>query len=234
MPARRLLLAFVLAAGLLVGPFAGAAFAHVEAQAPGAVRGGSGTVTFVAEAEEKTPLTKIEVALPADNPLLDVTVPAKDGWTVATTPAAAGPVVRVIWTAAGSGIEPEGKGEFPIQVGRFPDTGQVVFKALVTYADGTVVSWIEQPVPGGPEPEQPAPVLELAAGTATAASAPASAPESAPAPGPATAEAAPTAAPTAVPAPSGSGSGATVAVVVVVVLLLVVGAAYAAVRRRAR
>ena len=77
MPARRLLLAFLVAVGLLVGPLAGAALAHVEADAPGATRGGAGTVTFGAEAEEKTPLTRIEVALPADTPLLDVTVPAK-------------------------------------------------------------------------------------------------------------------------------------------------------------
>ena len=232
MPARRLLCATALAAGLLVGPLAGSALAHVEAEAPAAVQGGSGTVTFVAEAEEKAPLTRIEVALPADTPLGDVTVPPKDGWTSATAtavPATGGaPVVsRVTWTASGTGIAPEGKGEFPIAVGRFPDAAQVVFKALVTYADGTVVSWIELQAPGGPEPDQPAPVLQLgAAAPASATAAVAVTAEPAPAP------AAPQ--PAAQKADTG-GSGSTLVVVVVVLVLVLVGAAaYAAGRRRAR
>jgi hypothetical protein len=37
-----------------------------------------------------------------------------------------------------------------------------VFKAVQTYSDGTVVSWIEPVVKGTPAPEHPAPVLRLA------------------------------------------------------------------------
>jgi periplasmic copper chaperone A len=216
---RRLLVALVPAV-LLVGPLAGVASAHVEAQAPGATRGGSGTVTFAAEAEETTPLTKLEVALPADPPLVDVTVPPKDGWTSQI----AGD--RVTWTATGPGVAPEQTGEFPLAVGRFPDTDRVVFKALVTYADGSVVSWIEEQAPGAPEPELPAPVLELAPGTAAAVD-PSPAAAAPTAPVVATAEPAPAPEPAADTDPPG-----VLGVLVVTGLGLAVAAAVAGVRRR--
>lgn len=37
--------------------------------------------------------------------------------------------------------------------------------AVQTYSDGKVVSWNEKAAEGQPEPEHPAPVLKLAAGT---------------------------------------------------------------------
>ena len=54
----------------------------------------------------------------------------------------------------------------------------MTFKAIQTYSDGKVVSWIEQPAPGSTEePDFPAPTLQLAApsaaGGVTASSAPA-------------------------------------------------------------
>lgn len=241
-PVRRLLLAAAPVL-LLVGPLCGVAYAHVEASADGATRGGAGTVTFAAEAEEKTPMTKVEIALPGDTPLLGVTVPAKDGWASAVT--AAAPAVpttdggapatevvsRVTWTATAGGIAPEEKGEFPIQVGRFPDTGRVAFKALVTYADGTVVSWIEQQAPGSPEPEQPAPVLDLAPGNAAPAGATAAAEPSAMAMA-VTAE--PTAEPTPVAQAPDPGTSTGTAVTLVVLGLLAALGAGAAVRAHSR
>ena len=39
-----------------------------------------------------------------------------------------------------------------------------MFPALQTYANGEIVRWIDAPVAGGPEPENPAPVVDLVAG----------------------------------------------------------------------
>ena len=51
-------------------------------------------------------------------------------------------------------------------------THQLVFKAIQTYGDGTVVSWIQVPDKAVPDPEHPAPTMTLTApgGTGSAAS----------------------------------------------------------------
>jgi hypothetical protein len=69
-------------------------------------------------------------------------------------------------------------------MGALPESGQMVFKALQTYSDGTIVRWIDEPTTDGTEPEKPAPVLKLAAATdpaaeTSAAAAPAAAAEEA-------------------------------------------------------
>ena len=42
-------------------------------------------------------------------------------------------------------------------------TSQLVFKAIQTYSDGTVVSWIQVPDKAVPNPEHPAPTITLTA-----------------------------------------------------------------------
>lgn len=168
MSARRLLLATVLPAALLAGPLAGAASASTPAPAPAVTSPVSGTLTFAARAEEGTPITKVEVDLPIGTPMQDVTVPAMDGWTSASTtvplPSCGAEAVNsVTWTATGGGVAPAGTGNFAIQVGRVADADQVVFSGLVTYADGTVAGWTEQAVTGAPA--LPAPFFQLARGT---------------------------------------------------------------------
>jgi uncharacterized protein len=154
MSARRLLPALVLPAVLLAGPLADSAFADVQTTAPGAVPGGTGTVTFTATAGT-SPITRVEVALPTDTPLMDVTVPAVDGWTSATTDAllpscGAETVNHVTWTATGGA--PTATGDFAIQVGQFPKQSaeQVVFTGVVTHADGTVERFTEPEAPATP------------------------------------------------------------------------------------
>jgi uncharacterized protein YcnI len=78
-------------------------------------------------------------------------------------------VVSVItWTATeGAAVKPGEFQEFPVSMGRIPDNvDQLVFKALQTYSDGTVVRWIEEPK-DGVELEHPAPVLKVAKPTTT-------------------------------------------------------------------
>jgi hypothetical protein len=51
---------------------------------------------------------------------------------------------------------------FNVLVGQLPSKpSKLVFKAIQTYSDGTVVSWIEPIVKGTPEPEHPTPLLRL-------------------------------------------------------------------------
>jgi uncharacterized protein len=81
-------------------------------------------------------------------------------------------VREIDWTAdsAASAIRPGEFDEFEILAGPLPDTASVTFKAIQTYSDGTIVSWIETPAPGSTtEPDHPAPVLSLSAAHATAA-----------------------------------------------------------------
>jgi uncharacterized protein len=87
-------------------------------------------------------------------------------------------VTKVTWTADGKGIEPGFFQKFPVSLGALPEnTDQLVFKALQTYSDKEVVRWIEVPQEGQEEPDNPAPVLKLAAasddehGSASAANA---------------------------------------------------------------
>jgi hypothetical protein len=71
-------------------------------------------------------------------------------------------VSRITW--AGGRIGPGEFDEFDVSMGPLPDdTDELVFKALQTYDNGEVVRWIEEPGPGGEEPEFPAPVLRLTA-----------------------------------------------------------------------
>jgi hypothetical protein len=38
---------------------------------------------------------------------------------------------------------------------------KLTFKVIQTYSNGDAVSWIQETVKGAPEPDHPAPVLEL-------------------------------------------------------------------------
>jgi Domain of unkown function (DUF1775) len=96
-------------------------------------------------------------------------------------------VRSVTWTAAPDrGIPVDQFDVFRIAV-KLPDADSVSFPATQTYADGAVVKWDQRPVPGGPEPEHPAPTLVLTTGsTPMPAHHPAPAVSAAPAATPAT------------------------------------------------
>ncbi len=91
----------------------------------------------------------------------------KPGWTARLDrDAAEGTVRSVTWAAAAdAGIGADQFGLFQISM-KLPDADAVSFPAAQRYADGTVVHWDQVPLPGGGEPERPAPVLNLAAGPA--------------------------------------------------------------------
>ena len=190
--ARTAVLALPAAAALVLVPLAGVASAHVTVQGPGATQGGYTKLAFRVPTEKDVATTKLEVVMPEETPIASVRVRPKPGWTYAlTTGAPATPlenhgtpvdevVTRITWTAAAGnpGIGATEFDEFEVSAGPLPETEQLVFKALQTYADGEVVRWIEEPVEGGEEPEKPAPVLALAAADAAETDAAAAEPAS--------------------------------------------------------
>lgn len=178
-------LAGLLAVGLLASP----AFAHVTVSPGQATQGGFTVLTFrVPNETDSANTTKVEVNLPADQPLAGVSVKPVPGWTsTSTTTKLASPiqsddgpvteaVTKVTWVAAGdAAIKPGEFQEFSLSVGPLPEADQMIFKILQTYSDGSIVRWIDEPNPNGSEPEHPAPVLKLAkaADTTTTTSTPA-------------------------------------------------------------
>ncbi|GAB2565691.1 membrane protein [Paractinoplanes abujensis] len=166
------------------------AAAHVTVNPGTATAGGYSKVTFrVPNESDKESTTKVEINLPADKPVASVSVKPLTGWDVATTigrldkPLEAHgaqiteAVSKITWTAkAGSEIKPGQFQEFDVSLGPLPESGDMIFKALQTYSDNTVVRWIDEPSTDGTEPESPAPVLKLTAAGAEGGDAAAAAP----------------------------------------------------------
>jgi uncharacterized protein YcnI len=185
--------AFTLAAvATAVLGLAGPVSAHVTVNPKEATQGGYGRFAFrVPNESDSASTTKVEVNLPGNAPVGSVSTMPVPGWTVAVEKRKVDPpiqvhgsqlteaVAKLTWTAApNGGVKPGEFQEFPVSMGPLPQVDRMVFKVLQTYSDGNVSRWIEEPTPGGQEPENPAPVLTLAAAEASAspvASAPASA-----------------------------------------------------------
>jgi uncharacterized protein YcnI len=160
---RRVLIGIATAATLYAGSTA-PAWAHVHATSDNPVGGSTAVVTFEVPNESPTgaATTAVTIALPAGTSARTETMP---GWTAKLDRAAASGAARsVTWIAAANGGIPADEfGLFRISL-KLPDSDAVTFPATQTYADGSVVRWDEPPVPGGAEPEHPAPRLALAAG----------------------------------------------------------------------
>ncbi len=153
----------------VVGSVAGSppAWAHVHASTDDAVRGATAIVTFQVPNESGTgaATTALSVTLPDVASALTETTP---GWTAKLDrDTASGTVHSVTWTAnPNGGIGVNQFALFRISV-QLPDTETVSFPATQTYSDGSIVKWDQPPLPGGGEPEHPAPMLTLTAGPVT-------------------------------------------------------------------
>ncbi|MEO8907145.1 MAG: YcnI family protein [Microbacteriaceae bacterium] len=133
------------------------ASAHVTVSPNTAPAGSYALVTFKVPTESATAVTnKVEVDLPTDTPFTSVSYVPVAGWNAELVketlpkPVTIGgnelkeAVTKVIWTAQpGSEIQEGQLQLFPLSLGAVPDTGKVVFKALQSYSDGSIVSWIE-------------------------------------------------------------------------------------------
>jgi periplasmic copper chaperone A len=152
------------------------AAAHVTVNPEEALSGGYAKLAFrVPNERDNAGTTRLEIVFPAEHPIASVRVKPHAGWTVNVTKAklatpvssghggtASEAVSKIVWE--GGIIKPGEFDEFEVSVGPLPeDVDALTFKALQTYANGEIVRWIEEPGPGGAEPEHPAPVLKLVA-----------------------------------------------------------------------
>jgi uncharacterized protein len=161
-------------AGLAIVVTAPLASAHVTVNPGEAPKGGFAKLAFrVPNERDDAGTTSVEVNLPQDHPIPNVSVRPKDGWTYQvetrtldqplegdegeeTTEV----VSKITWT--GGVIQPGQFDEFEVSVGPLPDDAdQIMFPTLQTYQGGEVVRWIDEPLPSGEEPEHPAPLLTL-------------------------------------------------------------------------
>lgn len=162
---RRSLIGTAAASVLYFGPAAAitTASAHVQASSDDAVRGGYATVSFQVPNESTTgaATTVLTVDLPDGSAVRTETKP---GWA-AKIDRDGDKIRSVTWTSAPNGGIPVDQFDvFRIAL-KLPDADSVSFPTTQTYADGAVVKWDQPPAAGGAEPEHPAPILRVAAGS---------------------------------------------------------------------
>jgi uncharacterized protein YcnI len=163
----RVLIAGAAAVTLYLPAGTGLAWAHVHASSDNAVRGGMAIVTFEVPNESDTGAATTALTLTLPN-VASARTEAMPGWTAKLDRDAASGIVRsVTWTVApNGGIQADQFALFRMSV-QLPDAATVSFPATQTYSDGSIVKWDQPPLPGGGEPERPAPMLTLAAGPVT-------------------------------------------------------------------
>jgi uncharacterized protein YcnI len=152
------------------------AAAHVTVNPGEATKGGFAALAFrVPNERPDSGTTSLEVNIPEDAPIANVSVKPTPGWTYEVERRTLDEplevhgnevtevVSKITWT--GGTINPGEFQEFEISAGPLPeDLDQILFPTIQTYASGEVVRWIDEPVEGGEEPEHPAPLLTLVDG----------------------------------------------------------------------
>jgi uncharacterized protein YcnI len=175
---KRIVALSTLTVGILFAAAAPAS-AHVTVDPLSAPQGATVKLAFLAPNEDPTAkMTELQVAFPTppETPIPTVTVEPIAGWSIkVTTENLAKPITtddgtidnivsEIDWKAKSTadGIGANQFGEFTIDADGLPtNENQVVFKAIQTYSDRTVVRWIDPVTPGGPEAEHPTPILQL-------------------------------------------------------------------------
>lgn len=161
------------------------ALAHVTVHADSTAQGGYAKLTFRVPTErDDASTTTLQVTFPSQYPLASVSVQPHPGWAfrvvtgklakpITTDDGKVTTAVRTItWTAdsAADAIGPGEFDEFAVSAGPLPKASEIRFPTLQTYSDGQVVRWVEVAAAGAPEPEHPAPTLQLqSSGTESAA-----------------------------------------------------------------
>lgn len=155
------------------------ASAHVTVTADDATRGAADTIlTFrVPNEEDSAVTTKIQITFPTKNPIASVKPAPRPGWTVTTKTVRFDPPIttddgtieqgvgEVTYTAASKadGIPAGDFESFQLLVGPLPDVPSLAFPTVQTYDTGKTVAWIQPVTDPSAEPDNPAPVLTLAA-----------------------------------------------------------------------
>jgi uncharacterized protein YcnI len=138
------------------GAFPAAAQAHIQVTPSTVAPGDAAKFTVLVPGERDSETVKVELQMPRG--LLPFSYEDPAGWKRSLVKAGDGSVERVVWTGSAPS---DGFTEFSFLAGT-PDTpGELQFKALQTYADGTVVRWI-----GAPDSDNPAAVVKVDASAA--------------------------------------------------------------------
>jgi uncharacterized protein YcnI len=156
---------------------AGVAAAHVTVSPQSLPQGTDDAIlTFRVPNESATAaVTGLKIQFPLTHPIVLVNPEAGSGWQVNVIKSTLPKPITTddgTFTSTTSEIDWSGStipvgqfGEFNVLAQGVPSgTSQLVFKAIQTYSDGTVVSWIEVPSKAVPDPEHPAPIITLTKG----------------------------------------------------------------------
>jgi uncharacterized protein YcnI len=171
----RRLLAVTIGVFAIIVAMASPAFAHVTVDPSTAPQGAEVTLGFRVPNEMANAGTvRVQVFFPSNHPVLGVDPQSVPGWHDTIHTASLDPPVRtddgllteyvseVDW--AGGPIQPGHFQNFYVLAQSLPSgTNEVVFKALQTYSNGTVVRWIDPVSSANPDPPNPAPILRLTA-----------------------------------------------------------------------
>ena len=157
---KAILATFVFALALVALP--AIAGAHVEIAADGKVAA-DGTVKATLTVPNecvKSDTTSLALNFPTTPALTTATIEPIAGWTVqADKDTATGAVTKVTFTGTLTGSADQ---KFPMTLGTIPaGTDSVTFTALQNCTNGDVIRWVETAPPGGAEPENPKPVLDV-------------------------------------------------------------------------
>ena len=145
------------AAGLLL--FAGAASAHLEPDPASITAGEAATVAFnVEHGCDGSPTIELQIKL-ADG-ITDAQPVAKEGWTSS--------VADGVVTFGGGSLPATTEETFSITFTAPTTDGALVFPSIQRCTVGQI-NWIEPTVEGQPEPEEPAPVVQVTGGSPAAA-----------------------------------------------------------------
>jgi len=172
---RKLALAAVCALAVVVLD-AAAAGAHVTVSPSNIPQGTDDVIlTFrVPNESAKAAVVGLKIQFPLAHPIVLVNPEAGSGWQVTVVKTAlpkpvttddgtfTSTVSEIDWSG---GTIPVGQfGEFNVLAQGIPTgTSELVFKAIQSYSDGTVVSWIQVPDKTVPDPQHPAPTITLTA-----------------------------------------------------------------------
>ena len=164
------------AAGVAIVALPAAAQAHVTVQPATTDGGGFTAVAFrVPNERDDASTIKVQVSMPAGQPIGSVQTRPMAGWKVTTqTRHLAKPidffgekldtvVPKITWTSTDGGLKSGTYDDFNVSLGPLPKSGTMTFNAVQTYSTGEVVKWNEVAADPTVEPEHPAPSLELTA-----------------------------------------------------------------------
>ncbi|WP_067500999.1 DUF1775 domain-containing protein [Actinoplanes sp. TFC3] len=146
-PRRAAILAATVAAGVL--GLAAPAVAGVTVNPPSAPQGSGQDLAFRVTNTASTPITKVKLVLPVDQPLAEIYPLSVDDWApVIETKQLSTPVTAtdgtkltqttasITWVAApGKSLAPGGSAELTAAMGPMPSTSDMAFTVQATYAD---------------------------------------------------------------------------------------------------